>query len=144
MHVYIAAALTLLLFSVLTSALVFSFLTRRLTRLVNSVETFVDGSLQSPVVRQESPEKGDEVDYLASTFSDLSATVVEHIARLEKTDLTRRELIANISHDLRTPIASMQGYIDTLLVKFDSLSPQQRRHYLQVASKHTGNPWANW
>jgi hypothetical protein len=38
----------------------------------------------------------------------------------------------------------MQGYIDTLLVKFDSLSPQQRRHYLQVASKHTGNPWANW
>ena len=136
MRVYAAAALTLLLFAMLTSALVFTFLTRRLTKLVKSVEAFAAGGFREAVAYPRSQGKGDEIDFLAGTFSELSATVVDHINRLEQNDLTRRQLIANVSHDLRTPIASMQGYIDTLLIKYEDLSPQQRQRYLQVASTH--------
>ena len=66
----------------------------------------------------------------------MSSTIVDQINRLETTDRTRRELIANVSHDLRTPIASMQGYLDTLILKQESLSEDERQRYLEVASNH--------
>jgi signal transduction histidine kinase len=45
----------------------------------------------------------------------------------------RRELVANISHDLRTPLASLHGYLEVLSVKDASLSPEERRRYLGIA-----------
>ena len=53
----------------------------------------------------------------------------------------RREMIANISHDLRTPITLMQGYLDTLLLKGKTLDAGEQRTYLEVAarqSRHLG------
>ena len=47
----------------------------------------------------------------------------------------RRDLIANVSHDLRTPLASMRGYLDTLLMKEVTLTPEKRRAYLEIASR---------
>jgi predicted ATPase/signal transduction histidine kinase len=47
----------------------------------------------------------------------------------------RRELIANVSHDLRSPLASLRGYLDTLLIKEKSLSAAQRRAYVQIAAR---------
>jgi signal transduction histidine kinase len=45
----------------------------------------------------------------------------------------RRELIANVSHDLRSPLASLRGYLDTLLLKEATLSIAERRAYLEIA-----------
>ena len=45
----------------------------------------------------------------------------------------RRELIANVSHDLRSPLASLRGYLDTLLLKENSLDEAQRRSYIEIA-----------
>jgi hypothetical protein len=56
--------------------------------------------------------------------------------KLEKSDAMRRELVANVSHDLRTPLATMQGYIETLLLKDESLSAEERRNYLKIAVSH--------
>lgn len=47
----------------------------------------------------------------------------------------RRELLANLSHDLRTPLASMQGYLELLLLRHDQLSTAEARNYLQTASR---------
>jgi len=47
----------------------------------------------------------------------------------------RRELLANLSHDLRTPLASMQGYLELLLLRHDQLPPAEARNYLQTASR---------
>jgi len=44
----------------------------------------------------------------------------------------RKELIANVSHDLRTPLASIQGYVETLLMPELKLSEQDRTKYLNV------------
>lgn len=49
--------------------------------------------------------------------------------------MLRRELVANVSHDLKTPLATLQGYVDTLLLKDDRLSQQERLSYLQIASR---------
>jgi len=50
----------------------------------------------------------------------------------------RRELVANVSHDLRTPLASLHGYLETLVLKGDRLDPAERRRYLEIAARHSG------
>ncbi|MBA2354829.1 MAG: GAF domain-containing sensor histidine kinase [Acidobacteria bacterium] len=53
---------------------------------------------------------------------------------LQRTDAERRQLVANVSHDLRTPLTALQGYLDTILLKGDVLDPAEQRHYVQQAS----------
>lgn len=48
----------------------------------------------------------------------------------------RRELIANVSHDLRSPLASLQGYLETLLLK-DDLPADKRRSYIELAARQS-------
>ena len=53
----------------------------------------------------------------------------------------RRDLIANVSHDLRTPLVSIRGYLEVLAAKGDKLAPDQRRSYIDTAvrqSEHLG------
>ncbi len=47
----------------------------------------------------------------------------------------RHELLSRVSHDLRTPLASMQGYVELLLVRHGSLSAAEERNYLQTAAR---------
>jgi signal transduction histidine kinase len=52
-------------------------------------------------------------------------------------DNLRRELVANVSHDLRTPLATIQGYIETILIKADSLSEEERKNYMETIFSST-------
>lgn len=49
----------------------------------------------------------------------------------------RRDLIANVSHDLRTPLASLRGYLETLLIMEDTLPVAKRRSYLEIAARQS-------
>ena len=49
----------------------------------------------------------------------------------------RRTLVANLSHDLRTPLTSLQAHLDTLATKDSELAPAERRGYLANASRQT-------
>ncbi|MEO6239628.1 MAG: GAF domain-containing sensor histidine kinase [Vicinamibacterales bacterium] len=53
---------------------------------------------------------------------------------LQQHDAERREFVANISHDLRTPLTALQGYIDTVLMKRETLDTATQREYLEQAS----------
>jgi signal transduction histidine kinase len=55
----------------------------------------------------------------------------------EEIDRLRTELFANISHDLRTPLASIQGYLETILMKKDSIEPERRDRYLSISLSNT-------
>jgi signal transduction histidine kinase len=53
----------------------------------------------------------------------------------------RRDLIADISHDLRTPLVAMRGYLELLVARGDSLSAEDRKRYAAIAlrqSEHLG------
>ncbi len=52
---------------------------------------------------------------------------------LTQQDQERREMVANISHDLRTPLASLHGHLETLALKADKLGPEERQRYLAIA-----------
>jgi signal transduction histidine kinase len=76
--------------------------------------------------------KGDEISALTARFAAMSSAIERQVTELKRTDEMRRELIANVSHDLRTPLASLRGYIETLLIKESNRSQEMTSH-LEVA-----------
>ncbi|WP_051378659.1 sensor histidine kinase [Derxia gummosa] len=90
------------------------------------------GPLAPPAAGAAAPPR-DEIALLGQTFAQMTARIGEQWRALTEQDEQRRELVANISHDLRTPLTSLHGYLETLLVKADSLPAADRRRYLETA-----------
>ena len=127
--------------TLLAGIVLFRFLTHRLTRLTQAMETFKQADFAEPAALTQVPgvatRQGDEIDRLGATFNQMAERIQQQMQGLKKTDLLRRELVANVSHDLRTPLASLQGYLETLLLKEGSLSARQQRDYLEIALRHS-------
>jgi signal transduction histidine kinase len=62
----------------------------------------------------------------------MADTIAANMENLKQTDRLRRELVANVSHDLRSPLASIQGYTETILMKQETLPPEELRKYLET------------
>jgi signal transduction histidine kinase len=125
-----------LLFVVVVALVSFRLLTRRLRRLSEDMDRFRRGKGR-PEVLAEAPPEGDEIDRLAVSFVRMSRVIDEQVEKLERTDALRRELVANVSHDLRTPLASLHGYLETVALKDPELSDEERRKYLAVALRNS-------
>ena len=113
--------------------ILFALLTRRLHDMSRVVREFEKGNYQERI----RVASNDEIGRLARAFNRMADTIVRNLEELKKTDDLRRELVANVSHDLRTPLASIRGYIETILMKEDSLTASERRHYLEIILKDT-------
>jgi signal transduction histidine kinase len=126
-----------LLFAFISGLIVFSGFTGRLKRLANIMDEFKRvGRLKQVDPSLKRVHKPDEIDQLSSIFKDMAENIEDQMDTLRNSDAMRRELIANISHDLRTPLATLQSCIETLLLKEDSLTGAERRGYLETAIKH--------
>ena len=123
-----------IVFALLCGLCIFYALTKRL-RLVNAqVMDFRRHKLgEQDIV---APKRNDEIGSLDSSFRAMGQQILTQMERLRQTDAARRDLITNVSHDLRTPLSSMQGYIETLLIKDKQLSASERQRYLTIARKH--------
>ncbi|NBB33420.1 HAMP domain-containing sensor histidine kinase [Pseudomonas kielensis] len=114
----------------------FTLITRPLRRLTDSVKGFdIDGipaTAPAPAPVEPSTSQ-DEIAVLAAAFRQMQNRLGEQWRSLTRQDQERRELVANISHDLRTPLASLHGYLETLSLKDASLTPDERRRYLGIA-----------
>jgi len=136
----VAAVAASLLFALGTGLVLFRSLTGRLRRLADAVERFRHAPMSAPlpaVVPDAVVQRGDEIARLDAAFAALARQIAEQLRALERTDRDRRTALAHASHDLRTPLAALQGYLQTLSLKGGSLDEAQRRHYLGVALKHS-------
>ncbi|MFV1980979.1 MAG: ATP-binding protein, partial [Rhodothermia bacterium] len=79
----------------------------------------------------------DELGQLGESFNEMADTIAESIEDLERTDRLRRDLIANVSHDLRSPLAAIQGYLETIMIKHDDLTEEERSKYMEIVLKNT-------
>ena len=132
-----------LLLAFLSGVMVFLTLTRRLKILNQRVndDALVLPNLSNNTIELPPDRKFgfDEIDQLAHSYQTMANKLVAQYEELESKDANRREFIANISHDLRTPLTTMQSYLETLLLKRSSLSSEEKHAYIRIAfrqSKH--------
>jgi len=122
----------------LAAALVLSFIivgftTRNFRKITSVIRNFKNGDLTTRVNIKSKSELGE----FAESFNEMADTIVHNIDEIKKMDLLRRELIANVSHDLRTPISIIQGYLETVLIKSDTLSNEEKIKYLETTLDNT-------
>jgi signal transduction histidine kinase len=133
----LGGAAAILLFGIGSGIAVYTLLTRRLSVLAKEVAALRKNDFRdrpSGLVAMANPA-GDEIERLAASFHEMGERIVEQVQALRDTDEHRRQLIANVSHDLRTPLAALEGYLETLLLKGQDVSEQERREYLEIARK---------
>ena len=122
----------------LAGLVVLRAMTRRLRRLTDHIDRFRAGGFRTfePFAApgsESGPDSGDEIAQLGRAYDEMAARIGEQLDALEKTDTLRREMVAHVSHDLRTPLATLHGYIETLKLKDSELDPAERERYLAVA-----------
>jgi signal transduction histidine kinase len=124
-------------FALLAALCVFQLFTRRIKKLAAAVEALQQGDFSVPLRVPGADAQGDEIERLGAHVEMMSARIASQLAELERVASRRRELLANVSHDLRTPLTSMQGYLETLLMRHGSLDPTEERNYLETAARHS-------
>jgi two-component system, OmpR family, sensor kinase len=125
-------------FGLFTGLLLFHWLTRRLQRLAHHMTAFQ----QSDFTRHEpfsgrSKLKGDEVDRLGAAFDEMALRIIDQWGQLKDQDQLRRELVAQVSHDLRTPLAVLHGYLETLNMQEPALQAERQQEYLAIALRQS-------
>jgi signal transduction histidine kinase len=107
-------------------------ITQPVRQLVNASQRIMAGSFDEdvPVIRD------DELGRLAETFN-MANRIATEMSDLKQQDNLRRELVASVSHDLRTPLTALNGYLQTLQLKAKNLPEEEKERFLAVAVKQS-------
>ncbi len=130
----IRSVIIILIISALVGLFAIWFITKKLNPIINGIQEFEKGNLNT---RIEVKKEG-ELDRIALVFNQMADTIEKNISELKGIDNLRRELISNVSHDLRTPVASIQGYAETLLLKEDNITKEEQKKYHEIIFKSCG------
>ena len=80
---------------------------------------------------------GDEVSALARTFNGMAAELQSRAAALSASDRARRQLLADVSHELMTPLTAIRGYTETLAMPDLAMDPPTRARYFDIVDRET-------
>lgn len=100
--------------------------------LIYGVNQIRDGNLNYRI----NYKKKDEFALICSDFNEMAARLLDFVNASQKDEANRRELIAGISHDLRTPLTSIKAYIEGL-EKGVAATPEAQRRYLEIIQSKT-------
>ena len=130
----LVAAVVLIVGTVLTSVLIFGPARRRLREVETAARRFGAGDLTA-----RAPERGaDEIAAVASAFNAMAADLSARATALAESDRVRRQLLADVSHELTTPVTAMRGYLETLTMSELTLDEATRARYLRIIGDETG------
>ena len=119
--------------AMLIALLVFGPVRRRLKQVQEATERLGAGDLSA-----RAPDRGgDEVAEVARSFNRMADELTRRTGALEKADTMRRQLLADVSHELMTPLTAMRGYIETLTMSELTLDPDTRERYLGIVTEET-------
>jgi signal transduction histidine kinase len=128
----VAAGLAFCLFAIL---LLFLFLTEPLRLLSRDIRQFRSRGLEgeSLAMANWNENSGDEIQRIGVAFKEMAVELEQQYQKVKTTDELRKELLAYVSHDLRTPLASLQGYLETWQIKRSDLDERESERYIQIA-----------
>lgn len=133
-----------LIFSLFATLWLTGLITRPLTKLTHHVcmiqstgfskDPLKDGELIGQLQKWAS-ENTDEIHTLGSAFQEALEKIREQYQNIVTIDELRKELLSHVSHDLRTPLASLLGYLETWELNQEKMSPEEGRQYIATAKK---------
>jgi signal transduction histidine kinase len=123
----------LVLGATLTALFVFRPVHKRIRSLEHAARALGDG--RTDVRATESG--GDEVSSLARTFNRMAEDLESRATALAVSDRARRQLLADVSHELMTPLSAIRGYVETLGMPDLPLDQDTRKRYLDIVEHET-------
>jgi two-component system, OmpR family, sensor kinase len=127
------AAGVLVVGTVLATVLVFGPARRRLRALESAARSLGAGDLNA-----RAPDRGgDEIAAVAHAFNAMADDLAARAAALAESDRVRRQLLADVSHELTTPVTAMRGYLETLAMPELTLDAATRLRYLTIIGDET-------
>ena len=129
----LVAAGVLIVGAVLTSLMIFGPARRRLRALEGAARQLGRGDLTA-----RAPDRGgDEIAAVASAFNAMAGDLAARAEALAASDRIRRQLLADVSHELTTPVTAMRGYLETLTMPEIHLDETTRARYLAIIGDET-------
>ena len=112
---------------------VFGPVRRRLRAVQTATEQLGAGDVSA-----RAPEHGgDEVAAVARSFNRMADELAARAGALDAADRARRQLLADVSHELMTPLTAMRGYVETLTMQDVALDAPTRQRYLGIIEDET-------
>ncbi|MCI8594852.1 MAG: HAMP domain-containing histidine kinase [Oscillospiraceae bacterium] len=124
-NIFFFTAVVVLILAFITSSITSLRMTQPLKDMADAVRKFGHGDFGA---RVDAGNRSDEIGELADAFNTMADS-------LAKSEAKRSEFVANISHELKTPMTTIAGFADGILD--GTIPPEQERDYLQVISAET-------
>jgi signal transduction histidine kinase len=127
------STLVLMLAAVVVALVVFNPARRRLAALEQAAQRLGEGDLTA-----RAPQAGgDEIARVAAAFNRMASDLETRDQALRTSDALRRQMMADVSHELKTPLTAMRGYIETLRMPEVALDPERRHRYFETIDRET-------
>ena len=125
-EIFMVAAVVALILAVIGISFFTGNQVRPLKALAQAAREFGHGNLKARV--RTGGDNTEELDEVAIAFNNMAAS-------LEQSEYQRQEFVANVSHELKTPMTTISGYVDGILD--GTIPPEKARHYLDIVSDET-------
>ncbi len=129
----VPGTLLLIVATTLAAAFIFAPARRRLTALEAAAVRLGAGDLSA-----RAPESGgDEVARVATAFNRMAHELATRDEAVRTMDRLRRQMLADVSHELKTPLTAMLGYVETLHMADVALDEATRERYFETLERET-------
>ncbi|OEH56260.1 histidine kinase [Oceanobacillus sp. E9] len=105
-------------------------LTKPVNRIIERISELKERKFQP-----KKPKRPGVFKHVFSNLNDVSATLQQHEDERRKLEKMRNEWMSNVSHDIKTPLASIRGYAE--LLRSDDISPDERLEYAEVIERQS-------
>jgi signal transduction histidine kinase len=129
-------AIYLLVVIILANILLAKYITKRIMNPINTLANGVHEISNGNLTYRIQYNGGDEFDAVCSDFNEMAVRLFEMVEQKQADENSRKELIAGISHDLRTPLTSVKAYIEGLR-KGVATTPEMQEKYLGIIQSKT-------